>query len=66
MSYITNNPQLVRIFLLNSFIMWNIDLIQIHRYYEKLVTLMGRSHMREWGKKEIKRVNMVNTLSIQE
>jgi hypothetical protein len=43
--------------------MWNIDLIQIQKYCEK----QGRSHMREGGlKKEVKKVNMVDVLPIQE
>jgi hypothetical protein len=46
--------------------MRNIDPIQIQQYYEKQVTLKV-SHTREGGqKKEVKKVNMVDGLPIQE
>jgi hypothetical protein len=38
--------------------MWNIGLIQIQQYYEKLVTQRGDL------KNEVKRVNMVDVVSI--
>jgi hypothetical protein len=44
---------------------WNIDLIQIQQDYEKQVTLRG-GHIQEGRVKEVKKVNMVDVLFMQE
>jgi hypothetical protein len=47
--------------------MWNIDLIQIQVMLWKTGHAKGRSHTKEGGEKnEVKEVNMVDVLPIQE
>jgi hypothetical protein len=47
--------------------MWNAHLIQVSNITKKLVTLRGE-HIQEWGrmKEGVKKVNVVDVLSIQE
>jgi hypothetical protein len=45
--------------------MWNADLIQIQQFYEEQVTLREVTYKKKRQKKEVKKVNMVDVLSIQ-
>jgi hypothetical protein len=47
-------------------LMWNIDLIQITVNIMRNRSCEQRSHMREGMKEEVMKVNMVDTLSVQE
>jgi hypothetical protein len=46
--------------------MWNIDLIQIQQFYEKLVTLREVTYEKGQVSNESKKMNTVDILSIQE
>jgi hypothetical protein len=46
--------------------MWNMDLIQIQQYYKKQVMLREVTYEGGGKKKEVKKMKMVDVLSIQE
>jgi hypothetical protein len=45
--------------------MQSVDLIQIQQFYEEQVTLREVTYKKKRQKKEVKKVNMVDVLSIQ-